>query len=165
MIPIFVTDDRPSGKNAVATIFWIKIWRGVPCFGAVLQHERDHIKTFWMIILGMAPFAVAAGFFVHWLAAVGLGLLSMSAMAVPALNRWREIRGHAIECAVAERYYGADLTLYEMSEASAMVGKGAFKEVDVLAVDEMLRSKRQWAKRQVAGRTKQIQKDMKRVQP
>jgi len=164
MIPIRVREHKNGSANASNSFVGISIWKGAPNFAAVLAQERYEWMFKWKLALAMLPLALVVGYFTHWAVSPVIFAFSMLISRIPSLLRRMELRGHAIEVAVAHKFYGVPLEVHEQSEARAMFYGygGLFKSMGSDTVAGELKKLRGWANEWVDEHADVIRQDMKR---
>lgn len=166
LAPVKVRATRDGAHNAFNGFLGISIWRDVPCFAAVLAQERYEFALRWrfLIVVGALIGAPLAWFVHPFAGAVGF-LLSALLTKVPAFNRYLELHGHAIECAVAAEHYGMNLDDYERKEAADMSVSydGLFKSMGEDGIVAALKGLRSFAADWAESHDDLILKDMERI--
>jgi hypothetical protein len=159
MTPIFLRKNKLGSKNATTQLYGITIWKDAPFFAAVLAHERSHFVLKWQIFLASLIPAGLVGYILHPLAGIVIALAGFGSTLFPFVHKYSELRGHAIECAVAHRYYGVDLPAYQYKESWALADMFEDQEDAEYALIDMEEWAAHWVKRHAGV----IERDMRRV--
>lgn len=155
--PITVLDGGPVhafvvGFNARHNLYSIKIFNGIVHPGATLGQEvyEWSFQRRWGVLLASPLIAASVYFAVHGGAgAYILALLAFLAFMIgptmPSITREMEIRGHAIEVAIAVKYYGWDLDEMLYREATSLLLYDQFEGHDPDEIGDRLEDAVLWA--------------------
>lgn len=126
LIPlVFIRQGAPIDFNGTNNLFRIVMMSEAPLGAAVLGQEVcEHEMKLALLLVGLL--AAAAGVWFGLVPAEFWPIMGIPAMLltllwnVGPLHRHLELTGHAVECAIAARYYGRDLDQYEKREGAGM---------------------------------------------
>jgi len=161
LAPVTVQPGKVSGvSNARNGFFGIRIWSHAEAFAGVLAQERYEWAFKWRILIAAAAVPLTLALLIDpWF---GLFVLFAPLVTrVPAVLRYMELRGHAIEVAVAVKHYGKDRDAYERDEAEVLSAYyDSFDGEEPAGIQANLAKLRGWADKWADSHGGMIRKDM-----
>lgn len=137
---------KDLGPNARHNLLFIKIKEGIEHFDSVLAQEKYE----WWLITKFSILGAVIGIASFWLIddQIAASLTTATLIIFPRLafsffgplNRYMEIRGHAVEIRHAVDNYGADLE--EKLKSEAVVMSKWYKSFKGMSVDEIIEEMR-----------------------
>lgn len=147
--PVF----RVPGSRSRNSPGWITLGMGETYPAAVLAQERFEQVGYRlaMLLIGL-PAGLAFGWMTGlWIVAPALVVLSAALCQIGPIWRWRELRGTAIDIALAAREFGADLGAYEDAKVASRVGYPQFEGWDKTRMKAAFVALRPWAERNASA--------------